>query len=105
MRAIDPVTMCRSADQACALVKALANADRLMLMCQLRAGEMSVRQLEGVTGIGQPSLSQQLAVLRRNDLVQRRRDRRNCVYYRITSAAALEILHTIFPGNQHALRS
>lgn len=104
-RAIDPVTMCKSAHQACALVKALANTDRLLLLSHLRAGELSVRQLESFTGIRQPSLSQQLAVLRRSDLVQRRRDLRNCVYYRITSAEALEILGTIFPGTQHVLHS
>lgn len=53
-----------SASQACALLKALANEDRLLLLCQLVQGERNVGELESLTGIRQPTLSQQLGVLR-----------------------------------------
>ena len=51
-----------SASQACALLKALANEDRLLLLCQLVGHERNVGELEALTGIRQPTLSQQLGV-------------------------------------------
>ncbi len=82
------------ADEAAALLKALANPDRLLLMCRLVEGESSVSDLGLATGIGQPSLSQQLAVLRAEHLVGTRRDGQRVVY-RITSAPALAMLRTL----------
>jgi DNA-binding transcriptional ArsR family regulator len=102
MQAIDPVLMCRSADQACLLIKALSNSDRLVLLCQLINGEKSVAELEAATGIEQPTLSQQLGVLRKSALVNARRGERNSIHYRISSRPATEVLCTIFPGIQHA---
>ena len=99
MHAIDPVSMCKSAEQACVLIKALANTDRLILLCQLMGGEKNVHQLEAACGIYQPSLSQQLAVLRKSSLVTSRRGERNFKVYRISSPGAVEILRTIFSGN------
>jgi len=58
-----------------ALLKALANPDRLLLLCQLSLGERNVSELEQLLGIQQPTLSQQLAVLRREGLVATRRGR------------------------------
>lgn len=63
-----------SADIATSLMKVLANPDRLMLLCQLSQGEKSVGELETLTGIQQPTLSQQLTVLRENQVVQTRRE-------------------------------
>lgn len=54
-----------NAASAGALLKALANPDRLLLLCQLSQGERNVSELEQLLGIQQPTLSQQLAVLRR----------------------------------------
>ena len=99
MHAIDPVSMCKSADQACLLIKALANTNRLILLCQLMDGEKSVHQLEAASGICQPSLSQQLAVLRWSFLVTSHRSERNFMVYRISSPGAVEIIRTIFSGN------
>ncbi len=59
-----------SADAAGQLLKALANPDRLLLLCQLSQGERNVSDLEALLGIQQPTLSQQLAVLRREGLVE-----------------------------------
>ena len=102
MRVIDPISMCNSADQACRLVKLLSNPDRLVLLRQLLSSEKSVSELEAITGILQPTLSQQLGILRKKALVSSRRGNRNSIYYRITSRPAIEVIRTIFPGIQHA---
>ena len=71
---IDVSQMRLAAQQACQLLKALSNADRLMLVCQLSQGEKCVGELEEALGITQPTLSQQLGVLRAEGLVTTRRD-------------------------------
>jgi DNA-binding transcriptional ArsR family regulator len=80
--------------RAASLLKSLANPDRLLLLCQLVEGERSVTELEALTGIRQPTLSQQLGVLRNEELVATRRDGK-WVYYRIASEDALAILGTL----------
>ncbi len=93
-----------SADQASQLMKAMANTDRLMLLCQLSQGELSVSELETRLNLRQPSLSQQLTVLREAQLVTTRREGKN-VYYRIGSSAALaviQVLHAEFCCSGHA---
>ena len=91
-----------AADDACALMKNLANPDRLLVLCELAEGERSVGQLEQALGIVQPTLSQQLAVLRDAQLVGTRRDGKHFLY-RIASARALavmQVLHAQFcPGD------
>lgn len=82
------------ADEAAALLKALGNADRLLLLCQLVEGERCVGDLGTATGIGQPSLSQQLAVLRAERLVTARRDGQRMLYS-VSSPAALAVLRTL----------
>jgi DNA-binding transcriptional ArsR family regulator len=92
---IDVATMHESAERACALMKALANPDRLMLLCQLSQGEMSVGELESTLGIRQPTLSQQLTVLREDELVDTRREGKY-IYYRVRSAEALAVLKVLY---------
>jgi len=84
-----------NADAASQFLKALANPDRLMLLCQLSQGERNVSELESLLGIQQPTLSQQLAVLRREGLVETRRDGKQ-VFYRISSPAALAVIQTLY---------
>lgn len=84
-----------SAEGAGQLLKALANPDRLILLCQLSQGELNVSGLESLLGIQQPTLSQQLAVLRRENLVETRREGKQ-VYYRISSPAALDVIHVLY---------
>ena len=89
-----------NATRATSLLKSLANEDRLLLLCQLVDGEKSVSELERLTGIRQPTLSQQLGVLRNEKLVVTRRDGK-WIYYSVASADALAILgtlHGIFCG-------
>lgn len=52
------------------VLRGLANSDRLLLMCQLSQGEANVTELEAAVGITQPTLSQQLGVMRRLKLVE-----------------------------------
>ena len=84
-----------AAGHACRLMKALANPDRLMLLCRLSQGEMSVGELEAELGILQPTLSQQLTVLRNEDLVQTRREGKH-VFYRVRSREALAVLNVLY---------
>lgn len=83
-----------SADKASSLIKNMANADRLMLLCQLSQGERSVGELENILGIRQPTLSQQLSVLREAELVSTRREGKN-IYYNISSEPALAIMRVL----------
>lgn len=83
-----------SADIATSLMKVLANPDRLMLLCQLSQGEKSVGELETLTGIQQPTLSQQLTVLRENQVVQTRREGKN-IFYTVASKPALAIIDVL----------
>jgi len=86
----------RSAAQAaCGLMKVLANPDRLMILCQLAQGEKRVGELEDELGIVQPTLSQQLTVLRDDQLVTTRRDGKN-IYYSLASASALAVIQTLY---------
>ena len=84
-----------NADAAGQLLKALSNPDRLLLLCQLSQGERNVSELETLLGIQQPTLSQQLAVLRREGLVDTRREGKQ-IYYRISSPAALAVIETLY---------
>ncbi|MGO4813680.1 metalloregulator ArsR/SmtB family transcription factor [Cupriavidus sp. 2MCAB6] len=93
--AIDLGTMQAAAAQACALLKVLANQDRLLLMCQLSRGELSVGELEEQLGIRQPTLSQQLAVLRESGLVTTRREGKS-IFYSIASQEALAVMAVLY---------
>lgn len=84
-----------NADAAGKLLKALGNPDRLLLLCQLVHGEMNVGELEQCLEIVQPTLSQQLGVLRREGLVDTRREGRQ-IYYSISSSEAMAIIETLY---------
>ena len=85
----------QSADDASRLTKVLSNPDRLLLLCQLAQGEKRVGELEEIVGILQPTLSQQLGVLRDEGLVSTRREGKN-IYYRIDSPQALAVLNVLY---------
>jgi DNA-binding transcriptional ArsR family regulator len=93
--AVDFDALRGAAETACALMKALSNPDRLVLLCKLAAGERNVGELQEVTGILQPTLSQQLAVLRDEQLVETRRDGKN-IYYSVASPQALALLEVLY---------
>jgi DNA-binding transcriptional ArsR family regulator len=80
------------------LLKALANAHRLMILCELKDGERSVSALERVVPLAQSALSQHLAKLREGGIVTTRREAQT-IYYSLSDARVsrlIEVLHEIF---------
>ena len=92
---IDTDTLRSAATQAVAALKLLANEDRMLLLCQLSQGEMCVSELEEHLGIRQPTLSQQLGVLRTEGVVSTRRQGKN-IYYSVADTAMLEIVAVLY---------
>lgn len=92
---IELSAMQSSAENACALLKVLANPDRLLLMCQLSQGEWCVSDLEKQLGIRQPTLSQQLGVLRDSELVATRREGKS-IFYSIVSKEAIAVMNVLY---------
>jgi ArsR family transcriptional regulator len=92
---LDLPAMRAAAAQACGLLKTLGNPDRLLLLCQLTQGEYCVSELEAMLGIQQPTLSQQLGVLREEQLVNTRREGKQ-IYYSISSAEATALMQVLY---------
>lgn len=92
---LDFDAMQAAAADACALLKVLANPDRLLLMCRLSQAEQSVGALEEELGIRQPTLSQQLGVLRDSDLVATRREGKN-IFYSVANPQALAVMGVLY---------
>lgn len=98
---VDPEAMRDHADEASRLLKALSNGSRLMVLCSLAQGELTVGQLNERVPLSQSALSQHLAVLRRDGLVHTRRSAQT-IYYRLAHGPAgriIETLHDIFCGD------
>lgn len=87
-------SMRTSAQSAAQLLRILANSDRLLLLCRLTEGEANVGDLEASVKVTQPTLSQQLGVLRRKKLVSTRREGKH-IYYQVRPGATLEVLKAI----------
>lgn len=92
---MDISRMRKAAASASALLKVLSNPERLLLLCELSQGERCVSEMEQGLGIEQPTLSQQLAVLRTEGLVDTRREGR-WIFYRITDEKLLALLQTLY---------
>ena len=92
---VDLQAMQKAAARAGGLLKVLANADRLLLLCQLSQGEYCVSDLEEMTGVKQPTLSQQLTVLREEMMVSTRRDGKQ-IFYRIASEEAMAVMKVLY---------
>ena len=81
----------QNAAAASALLKALSNENRLMILCQLGEGELQVSELQSRVGLSQSALSQHLARLREEGLVAARREG-VAIFYRISDPAALKVI-------------
>lgn len=92
--AIDVQRLRAAAGEATGMLRSLGNEDRLLLLCELTRGELSVGELSERTGIVQPTLSQQLAVLRAQELVATRRDGKQ-IFYSVADPRALVLLKTL----------
>ena len=82
------------ADAATEKLKVYAQPQRLMILSYLLRGENTVSEIDAATGIGQPALSQQLAALRRSDVVKTRRDGKQ-VYYDLADDASRLCVRTM----------
>src|SRR5450830_1722564 len=87
--------MLPAADEASALLKALANRHRLIIICQLLEKERSVGELAALLKIRDSTVSQHLALLRKDGLVTGRRDGQT-IWYSIGSAPARELVRTLY---------
>ena len=84
-----------AASEASELLKALSNPHRLLIVCQLIEGERSVGELAQFLGVRDSTVSQHLAVLRRDGLVTARREAQT-IWYAIASDEARELLKTLY---------
>jgi DNA-binding transcriptional ArsR family regulator len=92
---IDLQSLQAAASQATGLLKVLANQDRLLLLCQMTQAEYCVADLEELTGIKQPTLSQQLTVLREEGMVSTRREGKQ-IFYSIASMEAMAAMRVLY---------
>src|SRR5579864_5607327 len=92
---MDIRVMHSKAGTAADLLKQLANANRLMILCELVQGERSVGALEAVVGLSQSALSQHLAKLRAAKLVRTRRQSQT-IYYALADAGVTKILDALY---------
>jgi ArsR family transcriptional regulator len=83
-----------SAGKAAGLLRTLGNEKRLMILCQLGAGELQAGALQEPLGLSQSALSQHLAVLREAGAVATRRDGQT-IWYRIADPAAVQVIATL----------
>lgn len=86
------------AAQVVSLLKVIGNPDRLLLLCQMLQGEYSVGELEEMLDIQQPTLSQQLGLLRNEGLVSTRREGKY-IYYSVSHPhvqVILGVLHQLY---------
>lgn len=93
--AADLPALQENAARATALLKAMSNPARLMVMCQLAGGEKSVGELVRAVGLSQSGLSQHLSILRREGILANRRDGQT-IYYRIASREAAAVMRTLY---------
>ena len=87
--------MLAAADQASTLLKALANRHRLIVICQLIEHERSVGELAALLKLRSSTVSQHLALLRKDGLVTARRDGQT-IWYAIGSAPARALVDTLY---------
>lgn len=92
---IDPEAMRAAADQASELLKSLGNRHRLLILCRLLQGEQSVGDLAGFLGIRDSTVSQHLALLRRDRIIAGRRDGQT-IWYRIESEPARQMMGVLY---------
>jgi DNA-binding transcriptional ArsR family regulator len=88
------------ATNACELLKAMANEWRLMILCQLSEGEKTVSELQALLGLSQSALSQHLAILRREKIVNSRKHAQSVSYSLAGDEATkvMDSLHDVFCG-------
>ncbi len=92
---MDIAELKENATKASDMLKVMANQSRLMILCHLLDGEKNVQQLQGHVGLSQSALSQQLAILRGQNLVETRREAQS-VFYSLASPEAETLIGTLY---------
>jgi DNA-binding transcriptional ArsR family regulator len=90
------------AADAAGLMKALGNESRLMILCALAEGELSVSDLNTIVPLSQSALSQQLARLRTQGVVKTRRESQT-IFYSLADGPAdrvISLLHDLYCGTK-----
>ena len=96
--ALDLDMLLANARSASEFLKALSHEARLVILCMLIEGEKSVTEIEQILNLRQPAVSQQLARLRADNLVETRREGKN-IYYSLARSDVrdvIEALHKAF---------
>ena len=93
-RVLDVDMMIANAQEASEFLKALSHEARLVILCLLVEGEKSVAEIEQMLSLRQPAVSQQLARLRADNLVETRRDGKN-IYYTLARPEVREIIEAL----------
>jgi DNA-binding transcriptional ArsR family regulator len=103
---LDLGAMRKQSHNAARLMRSLANPQRLLILCALSQGELSVGELNERVTLSQSALSQHLAVLRSEQLVSTRRESQTIYYSLIEGPAVrvLQLLHDEFCRTQRAKR-
>lgn len=104
--ALDLGAMRKQSHNAARLMRSLAHPQRLLVLCALSQGELSVGELNDRVTLSQSALSQHLAVLRNEQLVSTRREAQT-IYYSLVEGPAvrvLQLLHSEFCNTQRARR-
>lgn len=99
---LDAAAMLEHAGEAASFLKALANDQRLAILCTLLDGPQSVGQINERVALSQSALSQHLAVLRENNLVATEKEAQT-VYYSVADDRAkrlLMLLNECFCGKE-----
>ena len=91
----DPTEMAQHAQEAAALLRALAHPARLLVLCRLVQGETSVGELQPLIGLSMSALSQHLAVLREMEMVSTRRESQT-IYYSLSEGPAVGVLAALY---------
>jgi DNA-binding transcriptional ArsR family regulator len=91
---LDPGAMKRHAGSAAKLIRALSNEHRLLVLCVLSEGELSVGELNSRVRLSQSALSQHLAVLRQERLVSTRRSAQT-IYYQLVGGIGMELIRVL----------
>ena len=86
--------MMESAHEASGFLKALAHEGRLLILCLLIDGEKSVGEIEDMLSLRQPAISQQLARLRADGLVETRREGKN-IFYSLARSEVRDVVGTL----------
>lgn len=85
----------RRARKASNFLKALSHENRLLLLCLLAERERSVTELENILSLRQSAVSQQLARLRYDGMVETRRDGKT-IYYSLANDDVRRMISVVY---------